>query len=393
MSLIFTRQRVAYYCTVLLVSAFLVQVLSAIRDREIGGDFPAFYAEGKVALKYPHSHLYNVDLQDKEYSAIMGAEKSSPVAFTPWFTIPLALFARLPYLVALAVWTLISVTSLILGFWLTARSVGLPASWNYLGSLVCLAFPPYLFYTLINGQPSAFAFFILAYTYFLQKNGWPLLAGIVLSLLTFKPTLVVFLGPMLLVARQWRIFSGLTIGGSVLALISLMWAGLEGCRGYFKLLGMYTQAINSTVEVFQTHKYIDIGAALRLLFGPQPTLRLVLLLFAFPLVCFLWYRIGSRPLSWSLAIVCGLLFNLYSPIYDCTILIFAVMLIAVDTLDTWMIGALYLVPVVTVPVAKSTGIQLYTLVLIAFLIVLVRRAVANFRPSDGKLLKNDLVSC
>lgn len=374
MSFLLTRDRVAYYCTVLIISALFIQIFSAIRDREIGGDFAAFYAEGKVALKYSHSQLYNVDLQDKEYSAIMGAEVSSPVAFTPWFTIALALFARLPYLVALAVWTLISVTSLVLGFWLTARSVGLRASWNYLGSLACLAFPPYLFYTLLNGQPSAFAFFILACTYFLQKDGSPLLAGIVLSLLTFKPTLLVFLGPMLLATRQWRIFSGLAIGGSALGLISLLWAGLEGCRGYFKLLAMYTQAINSPVEVFQTHKYVDIGAALRLLFGSQPTLRLILLLFGFPLFCLLWYRIGARSLSWSLAIVGGLLFNMYSPIYDCTILIFAVMLIGVDSLETWMISALYLLPAVTVPVAKMTGIQLYTLVLIALLIVLVRRA-------------------
>ncbi|SRR5229473_1267528 len=374
MSSIFTRERVAYYCIVLLTSGLIIQIVSLVRDKEIGGDFAAFYAEGKVALKYPHIQLYNVELQDNEYSALMRAQLSSPVAFTPWFTIPLALFARLPYLVALALWTLISLTSLILGFWLTARSVGLPSSWNYLGSLVCLAFPPYLFYTLINGQPSAFGFLILALTFFLQKSGRQLLAGMVLSLLTYKPTLVIFIGPMLLVTRQWKVMSGLVIGGMALVIISLLWAGVEGAKGYFILLRMYTQAINSQAEVFQTYKYIDIGAALRLLIGPQPTLRLLLLLFGFPLISFLWYRVGPRPLSWSLAILCGLLFNLYSPIYDCTLLIFAVMLIGVDTLETWLIGALYLVPIVTVPVAKLTGIQLYTLVLIALLVVLMRRA-------------------
>ena len=374
MSSIFTRERVAYYCIVLLTSALIIQIVSLVRDREIGGDFAAFYAEGKVALKYPRSQLYNVELQDKEYSALMGSQMSSPVAFTPWFTILLALFARLPYLVALALWTLISLTSLILGFWLTARSVGLPSSWNYFGSLACIAFPPYLFYTLINGQPSAFGFLILALTFFLQKSGRQLLAGLVLSFLTYKPTLVIFIGPMLLVTRQWKVMSGLVLGGIALVTVSLLWAGVEGAKGYFNLLGMYTRAINSRAEVFQTYKYIDNGAALRLLIGPQPILRLLLLLFALPLISLLWYRFGARPLSWSLAILCGLLFNLYSPIYDCTLLIFAVMLIGVDTLETWLIGALYLVPIVTVPIAKLTGIQLYTLVLIALLVVLIRRA-------------------
>ena len=381
MSSIFTRERVTYYCIVLLASALVIQIISIVRDREIGGDFAAFYAEGKVALHYPHSHLYDVELQDKEYSAVVGKQMSSPVAFAPWFTIPLAFFALLPYVPAFILGTLISLSLLITGFRLTARALGLPTRWNYIGSLACLAFPPYLFYTLINGQPSAFAFFVLASAYFLQKKGWPLVGGIVLSFLTYKPTLVVFLGPMLLLSRQWRTFWGLIIGGSALALVSFLWAGIEGIRSYFEILNLYTNAINSRVEIFQTHKYVDLGAAVRLLFGPQPTLRLVILAVAFPFLSFLWYRIGPRPISWSLAVVAGLLFSLYTPIYDCTILIFAVMLIGVDTLRSWLVIALYLVPIVTVPVAKLTGIQLYTLALIAFLSLLIRRA-AHFASAS-----------
>lgn len=380
MSSIFKRERVAYYCSALLVAGLALQVVSLVKDKEIGGDFPAFFAEGKVAINYPHSQLYNIELQDKEYYATTGVRATSPFPYAPWFTIPLAPFASMPYLVAFAVWTSMSVTLLIGGFWLTARTVGLPPSWNHLGILVCLAFPPYLIYTLINGQPAAFAFFIFAYTYFLKETGFPLVAGIVLSFLSYKPTLLAFIGPMLFFTRQWKTLTGVTIGGAALALVSLFWAGVEGYKGFFNLMRLFARATNSPVEIFQTQKYIDIGAALRLLFGPQPTLRLILTLFALPLVCFCWYRIGSRPLSWSLAIVCGLLFNLYSPIYDCTLLIFAVILIGVETLETWIIGALYLVPAVTVPVANLTGIQLYTPVLISFFIILVARAISICRP-------------
>jgi hypothetical protein len=385
MSSIFTRERIRYYCVVLLGSALVIQILSVVRDREIGGDFPAFYAEGRVALYYPHSRLYDVELQDSEYSQVIGKQASSPVAFSPWFTIILALFALLPYVAAFILGTLISLTLLIAGFLFTARAVELPASWNYLGSLTCLAFPPYLFYTLINGQPSAFAFFILGCAYFLQKRGGPLFGGIVLAFLTYKPTLVVLLGPMLLLSRQWRMLGGLIIGGSALALVSFFWVGIDGTKSYFDLLSLYTQAINSRVEVFQTQKYVDVGAAVRLLIGPQPTLRLLLLAFALPFVAFLWYRVGPRPLSWALALIVGLLFSFYTPIYDCTILIFAVMLVGLDTLKAPLIGALYLVPLVTVPVAKLTGIQVYTLVLIAFLFILTRRAwhSRNSEPIKG----------
>jgi hypothetical protein len=300
----------------------------------------------------------------------------------PWFTIVLACFARLPFLIAFTIWTIISITSLLLGFWLTARSSGLPESWNYLGMLACLAFPTYVFYTLLNGQPSAFGFLILALTYFLHKRGANFLAGTILSFLSFKPTLIVFIGPMLLLTRQWKILLGLAAGCATLGVISLWWAGIQGMRGYFQLLKMYSQAINSPVEIFQTYKYVDIGAAMRLLAGSHTAFRSWLLLLSVPVVSFFWYRLGPQPLSWALAIICGILLNLYSPIYDCTLLIFAVLLIGVDTLKTWLIAALYLVPLITVSMAKLLGIQLYTFVLIIFLIELMLRAVVFLRTAE-----------
>ena len=382
LSSFFTRKRVAYYCSAILVSALLVQILSVFRDKEIGGDFPAFYAVGKVAKNYPHGELYNIDLQDKEYYEVTGVRATSPFPYPPWFTIPLTVFAEVPYLVALAIWSVISVGFMIGGFWMTARAVTLPSSWDNLGIIACIAFPPYLFYTLINGQPAAFAFFILALTYFLQKNNSPLIAGLVLSFLSYKPTLVALIGPMLLITKQWKILSGLVLGGVMLALISFLWVGVEGFRGFFHLMALFAQGTRSTTEIFQTQKYVDIGAALRLLFGPQHTLRVILLLCVLPVVFVSWYRVGPRPLSWSIAITCGLLFSFYSPIYDCTLLIFAVLLVGIQTIKSWLIAALYLIPLITVSVAKLTGLQLYTLVLIIFLIDLGRRTVPYFRSSE-----------
>ena len=45
-SSVFTRERVAYYCSALLISALVIQVFSTVRQGEIGGDFRVFYAEG-----------------------------------------------------------------------------------------------------------------------------------------------------------------------------------------------------------------------------------------------------------------------------------------------------------------------------------------------------------
>jgi Glycosyltransferase family 87 len=372
MTSILTRERVAYYCTLLLIAAFAIQVFSVIKDREIGGDFMTFYAAGRITLNYPHSQLYNLDIQEIEYQKIAGKTGYSTFGYTPWFSIPLAVLARLPYLVAFGLWTSLSIFFLFLAYRLLAHVEGLPRSWNNLGFLACLAFPPYLFYSLLNGHPSAFALLVVAGAYVLQKRGHNFLTGMTLALLSYKPTLLVFVAPMLVFTRQWKSVLGLILGGSILGLLGIAWVGIDGTVAFLNLLRIYSQAINSHTEIFQTYKYIDLGAAIRLLLGPHGFVRPVLLLFSFPLVCFLWYRIGARPISWALAIVTGLLFNLYTPIYDCTLLIFAVAVIGVRNLNSWLVVALYLVSLGTVPFAEATRIQLYTFVLILLFTVLVK---------------------
>jgi Glycosyltransferase family 87 len=369
-----TRDRVAHYCVGLLICAVIVQAFALVRDKRIGGDFAVFYAEGQIALKYPHSELYNTELQDKEYASVVGAPISSPFPYAPWFTLPLEFIARLPYLAAFLVWTSLSLFSLFLAYKLLANVIDLPSYWFNVGFLACLAFPPYLFYSLLNGQPTALALLILTSSYVLIQRRHKLLGGIVLSLLTYKPTLLVLIGPMLLLTMQWRVLIGLAIGSTMLALISLGWAGFEGCVGFLKLLSLYSQVLSSPVEVFQTEKYVDVGSALRLLFGPQPAVRLAILLLVFPLLCFIWYRLGDRPLSWSLAIVFGLLLSMYTPIYDCTLLIFAVVLFGIQIVSKWLLVLLYLVPAVSVSIASVTRIQLYTVLLVIFAIILMRAA-------------------
>jgi len=373
MASILTRQRVAYYCTVILIVAFAVQVLSVIKDREIGGDFMTLYAAGRVSLNYPHTQLYNLDIQETEYRKVAGPKGYSPFGYTPWFAIPLELLAHFPYAVAFGLWSLISVLLLLVAYRLIADSEFVPSSWNNLGFLACLAFPPYLFYSLLNGHPSALALLVVVSAFILQKKGKCVVAGMTLALLSYKPPLLVFITPMLVFTKQWKSLMGLIIGGGILGLIGLAWVGVDANIALLKILRLYTQAINSRAEIFQTDKYIDLGAAIKMLVGPHALLRPLLLALSFPVVCFLWYRSGAVPISWALAIVSGLLFNIYTPIYDSTLLIFAVIIIGVRNLDSWLVVALYLVPLFTVPFARVTGIQLFTIVLIVFFFVLTRR--------------------
>lgn len=382
--LILTRDRVAQYCIGLLICAAILQTFSLIQGKKIGGDFAVFYAEGLIAAKYSHAELYNTDLQDKEYAAIVGPQTSSPFAYAPWFTLPLELLARLPYLVAFLLWTTLSLFSLWTAYRLLSGAVNLPKSWDLVGFVACLAFPPYLFYSLLNGQPTAFALLILSASFVLQQQGRKYIAGLMLALLTYKLTLLVFLVPMLLFMREWRVFFGLTVGGAILLVVSLLWAGVQGCVGFLKLLLLYSKVLTSPVEVFQTEKYIDVGSAIRLLFGPQPIVRLLPLL-ALPLLCFIWYRVGNRPISWSIAVLAGLLLSLYSPIYDTTALIFVVLLFGITRISTWLLISLYLIPAVSVRLASVSRVQLFTVLLTVLATILLRSA---FSESPARQLES-----
>ena len=383
MGSIFTRQRITYYCIVLLIAALSVEVLSIVKDHELGGDFMTFYAAGQVSLNYPHAQLYNLDIQEIEYRRVAGPNGYSPFGYPPWFSIPLELIAHLPYPIAFGLWTLVSVVLLFLAYRIMAKTEGLPSSWNNLGFLVCLAFPPYLFYSLLNGHPSSFALLVMVSGYVLQKNEKNFLAGMTLALLSYKPTLLVFIVPMLLFTRQWKSLVGLVTGGTILGLVGLAWVGIDANIAFLRILRLYSEAINSRALIFQNEKYIDLGAAIRLMVGPHAFLRPLVLTLSLPVVCFLWYRNGSHPLSWSLAIVSGLLFNIYTPIYDCTLLIFAVILIGVRQLNPWLVLILYFVPMITITVAKLSGLQPYTFVLLLLFVWLVAQ-LFRFTQGEGE---------
>jgi len=57
------------------------------------------------------------------------------------------------------------------------------------------------------------------------------------------------------------------------------------------------------------------------------------------------------------------------------------LLVSIDTISEWLLMALYFVPLITVPVAKLTGVQLYTFVLIIFFIELLLRVAPYLRST------------
>jgi len=362
-----TPQRVSTYCSVLIATNLLFFAFTIARDRGYdGGDFRAFHNAGRIFVQYPHERLYDVALQDALYESEGGSHTESlPFVYAPWFVLPFALLGQMPFLWAYLLWTTMSIGLLCVGYLLTSRTLAFPKEWLIPGLLASLAFAPFQLYAIRGGQTSAFGFCVLATAFCLHYKGRHIWAGLALALLLYKPPLLVLLVPMLILTFQWRMLLGFAVGAVTLALLSLVLVGAGGVAGYFRILKLFYVAANSSTEIFQTWKYVDIGAAFRLFTGHQgDILRFVLLAVSLPLLWLVWKKHRADRLSWALAIVCTVLLSLYTPIYDSTLLILAVMWTGPKNIGFPLLLMLFILSFITVPLASATHVQLFTLGLI-----------------------------
>jgi hypothetical protein len=98
---------------------------------------------------------------------------------------------------------------------------------RWLVVLLAVSFEPFLFECWIGGQLSAVAFFSYALCYYFLKKDKPLLAGVVLGICFYKPTLLLLMVPMLLAGRQWLMLAGMTLTGLFYLTLSLLMVGWE----------------------------------------------------------------------------------------------------------------------------------------------------------------------
>jgi hypothetical protein len=384
----FTPQRVSTYCSVLIATNFLFFAFTIARAQGYdGGDFRAFHNAGRIFVQYPHERLYDVALQDALFESEGGSHTESlPFVYAPWFVLPFALLGQIPFLWAYLVWTVMSIGLICAGYLFTSKTLVLPKEWRIPGLLASLAFAPFQLYTIRGGQTSAFGFCVLAIAFCLHYKDRDIWAGVALALLLYKPPLLVLCVPMLVLTLQWRMLLGFAVGAMTLAVLSLMLVGASGIAGYFRILKLFYVAASSPTEIFQTSKYVDIGAAFRLASGHGiGILRFALVAAALPFLWRAWLRDGGGRLSWALTAACTLLLSLYSPIYDATLLILVIMWAGPTQIGGRLLVALFGLSFITVGVASVTRVQLFTIALCWLTWRLYSLLGSTYRPIQMKI--------
>ncbi len=180
----------------------------------LGRDFLNFWTMGWEAWSDDPGRFYSM----ADYVAFLHGMLGSDYPYQQWsyppsVMLPAAVFGQLAYLPAYLVWTALGIA-----IFLFAAKHGSGSAWKTdpKSAALVLTVAPAALVCLVSGQNSFFtaAIFVAAFRWWDRR---PVLAGILIGLLTLKPQLGLLFPVLLLVSRRWTVFASAAITAIVVA--------------------------------------------------------------------------------------------------------------------------------------------------------------------------------
>ncbi|RLS56930.1 MAG: DUF2029 domain-containing protein [Planctomycetota bacterium] len=383
-------QWLAAMAILLLGTAFLIT--QTLTDRgghsqlgpPLGGDFSGFYAAGRAAQAHGLMAPYDLAIQNDHYHAAFPAIASTsrfPYIYPPFLTAVFRPLSRLPYRTAALLWIGMLIALTAIGFVILSRLAGDLSGGDWLR--VCgliLAFEPLLFESILGGQLSPIAFSVMAGIVLTESRQQSFRSGLLLSLLCYKPTLLIVILPMWGIGRRWSSLAGFTWGALIVGLLTVSLVGFGGTIEYAERLLDFARLTRSAGLELRTWKYVDITAFWRLMLGKTELAQWLSLLFGGGGALFLarqWARSARSSLPprlplWAATCVATLILNVYVATYDVILAIPAILGVwltqrsrvesnapAPGNLDR-MLAVMWISPWLAASLSQSTGLQLLT---------------------------------
>ena len=197
-------------------------------------DFINVWSAGRLVLDGHPALAYDWDIQKQLQVAVLGQSYPGNFAwhYPPPFLFIAAALAHFPYAIAFAGWAATSFLPYLAAMRaIVGRSFGL---------LLAAAFPVVFTNTLV-GQNGFLTASLIGSTLVLMPR-WPVLSGICLGLLSYKPQYGLLFPLVLIAASQWRVF--LTAGAVTLLMAGLSWLafGTESWQAFVHWMPMFNQA-------------------------------------------------------------------------------------------------------------------------------------------------------
>ncbi|RDV03327.1 glycosyltransferase family 87 protein [Undibacter mobilis] len=377
--------------------------LNDYSGRPIGSDFSNIYAAGTYVLEGEPAKPFDPAAQHSREQAIFGAV--TPFYgwhYPPFFLGLAALLATMPYLLALAVWQGVTLVLYLLAIRAVlpippplAGKNG-PPSWlsfpfgggiEKLWLLLALAYPA-VFINLGHGH-NGFLTAALFAAALLTLDSRPILSGVLIGCLAYKPQFGLLIPLVLLVTGRWRVFIAAGVTVALMALAVTAAFGVEVWRA-FLASGEFTRTVVLEQGGTGWHKIQSVfswarmwGAGLPLAYAAQAATTVAV---ATALVV-IW-RGRSRFAEKAAALLIGsILATPYSLDYDLMLIAPAIAFLAADAARhgpaPWqktLLAALWLVPLIARSFAQFTHIPLGVPVLLLSFVWLLDRAFRTDAP-------------
>jgi len=197
-------------------------------------DFVNVWSAGRLVLDGHPALAYDWDIQKQVQLAVLGQSYDGNFAwhYPPPFLFVASVLAHFPYGVAYFGWAAVSFVP-----YLAVMRAIVGCSFGF---LLAAAFPVVLTNALV-GQNGFLTASLIGGTLYLMPTR-PVLSGICLGLLSYKPQYGLLFPLVLIAASQWKVF--FTAGNVALVIACLSWLafGIESWQAFFHWMPMFSQA-------------------------------------------------------------------------------------------------------------------------------------------------------
>jgi arabinofuranan 3-O-arabinosyltransferase len=204
------------------------------RGLGIPTDFVNVWSAGRLALDGHPAQAWDWDIQKQVQVLVLGQSYPGNFAwhYPPPFLFVAMFLAQFPYGVAFAGWVAVSFVPYLA---MVRVTVGKP-----FGLLLAACFPVLINNATVGQNGFLTAALIGGTLYFLPMR--PMLAGICLGLLTYKPQYGLLFPLVLIAASQWTVFVTAATVAVMLAAVSRFAFGIESWQAFLHWMPMFSQA-------------------------------------------------------------------------------------------------------------------------------------------------------
>ncbi len=379
---IYPRIIIALYLISLVALVLLSKDSIDPLGRPLGADFITFWASSHLTLNGdPAAAFDGAKIMVAEQQAVPANDKLFLWHYPPMFMLVVLPLALLPYILSFLAWNLLTLAA----FAATVRKIAPAAATVWL----TLAFP--LTYVNFSHGQTGFLTAALFGGSMVLLGRRPVLAGILIGLLCFKPHLGILLPLALICGRHWRAFLAASATTVAFALTSVAVVGLESWRAFLENIPLVRQVFEEGMLPWV--KMPGFFPSLRLL-GVDATLayalHAILALAVAAIVAWVWWRKTPIPLAAAVLVTGTLLATPYSFDYDLVLLAIPIALLGWEGYrNGWMawereiLVLAGVIPMAAPAIAAITHVQFSFLILLALFAIATRRAVAQAHPSTG----------